>query len=349
MKIFLDGIVYSIQNFGGISVYFNELIRTLENESCKFQITTYNDKKQNPLPSNSEVTENCRLLERYRNCKINSNEFDIFHSTYYRNPEDRKIKKVVTVHDFVYEHYNNGLRKFVHSYQKFSSIRNADRIICISEATKKDLLHFLPDIDESLIDVIYNGVSNAYHPDNIANSEGQPFLLFIGARGGYKNFQAVAKSLEYLKDFKLICVGGGKLSESDLSDLPSSIQDRIEHAGFLSEEAINHLYNQAFCLVYPSSYEGFGIPVAEAMQAGCPVVVSQCKAVIEVGQESLTVVETLDAFEFAKGVEKLFDEEYRQEKIRSGLILSKKYDWRKTHQHTLDVYRKALGQSSSSY
>lgn len=344
MNIFLDGIVYSIQNFGGISVYFNELFKTLENESCNFQITTYNDKKQNPLSSDSEVTENCRFLERYRNCKINSDKFDIFHSTYYRNPENRKIKNVVTVHDFVYEHYNSGLRKLVHSYQKFSSIRNANRIICISEATKKDLLNFLPDINESLIDVIYNGVSSSYRPDNITHSESQPFLLFIGARSGYKNFQTVAKSLEYLKDFKLICVGGGRLSESDLSGLPPSIRGRIEHAGFLSEEAINHLYNQAFCLAYPSSYEGFGIPVAEAMQAGCPVVVSQCEAVIEVGQESLTIVDTLDAFDFAKSVEKLFDEEYRQEKIKSGLILSKRYDWRKTHQHTLDVYRKALNQ-----
>ncbi|CUA91543.1 glycosyltransferase family 4 protein [Comamonas thiooxydans] len=343
MKIFLDGIVYSIQNFGGISVYFNELIRTLENEICNFQITTYNDKKQNPFPSNSEVTENSRFLERYRNCKINSDEFDIFHSTYYRNPENRKIKNIVTVHDFVYEHYNNGLRKFVHSYQKFSSIRNADRIICISEATKKDLLHFLPHIDESLIDVIYNGVSNTYRPENISHSEDRPFLLFIGARSGYKNFHVAAKALEHLKDFKLVCVGGGKLSESDLSGLPSSIQGRIEHAGFLSEEAINHLYNQAFCLVYPSSYEGFGIPVAEAMQAGCPVVTSKCEAVIEVGQESLTVVEKLDAFEFAKNIERLFEKEYRQKKIESGLVLSKKYDWRKTHQHTLDVYRKALG------
>ena len=342
MKIFIDGIVYSIQNFGGISVYFNELIRTLENENCTFQITTYNDKKQNPFPSNAEVTEISRFLERYRNCKINLNGFDIFHSTYYRNPDNKKIKNIVTVHDFVYEHYNNGLRKFVHSNQKFSSIRNADRIICISEATKKDLLHFLPDINESLIDVIYNGVSNTYRPENIAHSEGQPFLLFIGARAGYKNFQVAAKSLEYLKDFKLVCVGGGKLSESDLSGLPSSIQNRIEHAGFLSEEAINHLYNQAFCLVYPSSYEGFGIPVAEAMQAGCPVVVSQCEAVIEVGQESLTVVDTLDALEFAKGVEKLFDKEYRRVKIESGLIRSKIYDWRKTHQYTLDVYRRAL-------
>ena len=344
MKIFLDGIVYSIQNFGGISVYFNELIRVLENEKYSFQITTYNDKKQNPFPSNSEITEISRLLERYRNCRINSNEFDIFHSTYYRNSKNKKTKNIVTVHDFVYEHYNNGIRKFIHSSQKFSSIRNADRIICISEATKKDLLYFLPEIDESLIDVIYNGVSSTYRPENFYHSEEQPFLLFIGARAGYKNFSVAVKSLEYLKDFKLICVGGGKLSENELSGLSLSIKNRVEHAGFLSEDEINRLYNRAFCLVYPSSYEGFGIPVAEAMQAGCPVVVSQCEAVIEVGQESLTIIETLDAFDFAKGVERLFDEEYRQEKIKSGLTLAKKYNWEKTHRHTLDVYRKSLSQ-----
>lgn len=342
MKIFLDGIVYSIQNFGGISVYFNELIRTLENENCTFQITTYNDKKQNPFPSNAEVTEISRFLERYRNCKINLNGFDIFHSTYYRIPDNKKIKNIVTVHDFVYEHYNNGLRKFVHSSQKFSSIRNADRIICISEATKKDLLYFLPEIDESLIDVIHNGVSNTYRPENLSNSKEQPFLLFIGARSGYKNFNLAAKSLEYLKDFKLICVGGGKLSENELSGLPLSIRNRIEHTGFLSEEGINRLYNRAFCLVYPSSYEGFGIPVAEAMQAGCPVVTSQCDAVIEVGQESLTIVEKLDAFELAKNIEKLFEKKYRQMKIESGLSLSEKYKWDKTHRRTLDVYKKAL-------
>lgn len=343
MKVFIDGIIYSLQNYGGISVYFNELLSTLQHENIDYKIQLYSNKKQSPSPAGFELLRDQRWLERYRACRTNSSDLDIFHSSYYRNSDNKKVKNIVTVHDFVYEKYNHCLRKIVHSSQKFSSIKNADRIICISETTKSDLLEFLPKIDESKIDVIYNGVSNNFHPLESINKDQRPFLLFIGNRGGYKNFSATAKALEYLTEFDLICVGGGALAEEELKGLPSSVKVRIKHAGFLNEEDINKLYNQAFCLVYPSSYEGFGIPVAEAMRAGCPVVAYLCSAVIEIGKDALTVVESLDPEIIASGVNKLLSDEYRKSKIATGFSQSRLYDWKKTHDATLDSYRKALG------
>jgi mannosyltransferase len=89
--------------------------------------------------------------------------------------------------------------------------------------------------------------------------------------------------MELLPDFELHCVGGGPLQPSELAGIPDSVIRRVRHVGFVDDETLNELYNQAVCLLYPSSYEGFGIPVVEAMRAGCPVVSVACKAVMEVG------------------------------------------------------------------
>ena len=200
----------------------------------------------------------------------------------------------------------------------------------------------MPKIDESKIDIIYNGVSEKFHPLDTVDKYQRPFLLFIGNRDGYKNFSAAAKALEHLVEFDLVCVGGGNLKEKELAGIPISVKSRIRHAGFLKEDEINQLYNQAFCLIYPSSYEGFGIPVAEAMRAGCPVVSYVCPPIMQIGRDALTVVESLNPEAIASGVKSLFSDEYRKSKIISGFSQSRQFDWKKTHYSTLDTYRKSL-------
>lgn len=343
MNIYLDGIIYSLQRYGGISVYFNELLKKLESEKIDYHLQTWDNKLQDPCNKDFAFSKPSRILERYRKVTDITPDFDIFHSSYYRTPSEKKIKNIVTVHDFVYEKFNKGPKKLIHSIQKFSAIRAADRIICISHATKKDLLEFLPNTDESIIDVIYNGVSKNYHPVNHIAKNKKPFLLFIGSRSGYKNFQTAALTLKHLNDFDLICVGGGKFTNKELETFPKEIKGRIHHQGFLSEEKINLLYNEAVCLIHPSSYEGFGIPIIEAMKAGCPVVAYNCPAVAEISGSAALLIDTQDPAEFAEAVKKIHHtKNHREYLIKKGLDNSKKFSWEATHLSTISTYRKAL-------
>ena len=139
-------------------------------------------------------------------------------------------------------------------------------------------------------------------------------------------------------DFELWCVGGEQPSAEDLDGLSASAKERIRFLGFQTESELNLLYNGAHCLVYPSEFEGFGIPVAEAMRAGCPVVSINCTAVREVGGDALEVAEENDPVALSQAIERLESLAYRNSKIKTGFALSRNYSWQICHRKTLSVY-----------
>lgn len=151
-------------------------------------------------------------IQRYLNPAINSKEPFIFHSSYYRVCKNKHAINITTVHDFTYENFANGIKKKIHCLQKYQAIRNSDFIICISENTKKDLLKFLPDVDVNKIVVIPNGISDDYFvlPQNKIIIDlpfkQNEYLLFVGARNNYKNFDLVLDVIAS-SEFKLVIVG----------------------------------------------------------------------------------------------------------------------------------------------
>lgn len=337
--LILDGIVFSLQKHGGISVYFHELICYLNNNDVSAIILT-----EKPLACNDFVSGNsvsilsrqARLLERYRSCRIPQST-TVFHSSYYRLPYLKDIPTVVTVYDFVYERYLNGPRRWLHSAQKNLSIRSAQSVICISEATRQDLLEYIGEIPGQSVHVIHCGVSEIFRPI-ILEQTIVPFILYVGQRGGYKNFRLVLESMRYLPDIHLICVGGGNFDTNEFYGIDNSVVRRVKHVGFVVDDALNILYNQALCLVYPSSYEGFGIPVVEAMRAGCPVVCIDCKAVLEIGHDALTVVDDLDPRGMAIAITKTVNSD-RISIIKRGFAVAQNYSWDAAHKKTLEIYR----------
>ena len=282
------------------------------------------------------VRRAARLAERYRHSRLIAGG-SVFHSSYYRLPGRPGIPTVVTVHDFTYERCVRGTRKWVHAAQKHAAIRAAQVVICVSEATRQDLFELVGVAPLQEVHVIHNGVADAFRPGGHSVAD-RPFVLFVGQRGGYKNFALIAQAMAFLPDLELICVGGGVLAPRELCGLPQTVRDRVRHLGFVDDNELNRLYNQALCLAYPSSYEGFGIPVIEAMKAGCPVVCIECKAVIEIGRNALSVAAT-DPVALALKIGDIASSNVRAALCSAGLEVARSYDWERTYRETLQVYR----------
>jgi mannosyltransferase len=338
-SIAIDGIIFSLQRYGGISVYFKHLINELAISDFAFELVLESPLMQSltDLPKKLAIAERrARLFERYRSCRL-SETASIFHSSYYRLPSRRNLRTVVTVHDFIYERYHSGPRKFVHSMQKNSAIRAAQVVICISEATKQDLLEFVGETPGQQIHVIHNGVDDIFKKI-VIEPACRPFVLFVGQRAGYKNFSLLLSAMAFLPELELLCVGGGAIRPEELNVVPDAVAKRVRHLGFVTDSELNILYNRALCLVYPSSYEGFGIPVVEAMRAGCPVVSLNCKAVLEVGRDALVVVPDLDPQLMVDAILKTVFSE-RASLVQRGLVVAQEYSWKNTHRKTIDVYQ----------
>ena len=335
----IDGIVLSLQAQGGISVYFRQLLSRLARDRVSTTLTLYEPLAQvaPTLDALAIFQRPARSFERYRQCRLPSRA-SVFHSSYYRKCDSVDTASVVTVHDFTYERFVSGPSRWVHSAQKFAVIRAAQAVICISEATRADLLEIVGETPGQAVHVIHNGVDEIFTP-LASSASSHSFVLFVGQRGGYKNFALAVRAMVHLPALELVCVGGGPLRHDEVAGVPESVQRRIRHAGVVDDNQLNRLYNDAACLLYTSRYEGFGIPVIEAMRAGCPVICVECRAVLEVGRRALTVVADNDPSAVAAAVLELMIPDRRASTVRAGLSVAREYSWEFTYQQTRAVYR----------
>ena len=344
-SLLIDGIVFGLQRHGGITVYFRELLKRLQaqhNTTLLLDTPLQQSLPAASLPDIRQVERPARRLERYRDCRLppSPSGSGVFHSSYYRRPAGRHMPTVVTVHDFAYERCVGGLKTRVHAWQKHAAIRQAQSIICISEATRDDLLELVGVRSDQSLHVIYNGVSEHFHPTEERASNAPPFMLFVGQRGRYKNFALALKALEHLPGLELHCVGGGPLLDGELAGAGAapSVRARVKHLGPVNDAELNRLYNLAQCLVYPSAYEGFGIPVLEAMRAGCPVVGIPCKAVMEVGGPALVLAEQATGTALAEAIRRTASPERAALRAR-GLARAHDFSWDRCFAETQAVYR----------
>ncbi|EMG6583420.1 glycosyltransferase family 4 protein [Providencia rettgeri] len=331
MNIIYDGIIYKLQSSGGVSVYFNEIIsraKLLEKSVLLCDSNSIPDEF-----SDISVKFTSRFLERYRDVKCNID--GIFHSSYYRLPYNRKLKVITTVHDFTYEKYVSGPAKWVHTWQKNRAIKNSDLVICVSQNTANDLMQYCP-IDSSKIRVIHNGVSSSYFSIPELQSSNSNNVIFVGARNGYKNFGYAIKSIAHIPHLNLHIVGGGILNKNEKQLLDKYLPNRYKWLGRLSDQELNIAYNSAYALLYPSSYEGFGIPILEAMRAGCPVIAVNISSIPEVAGDAAILVNSpsIDSFvEALKNIPLL-----REELIQKGFNQVNKFSWERCFEETLSVY-----------
>lgn len=340
MSIAIDGIVFSLQRHGGISVYFHELLRALARQGDAATLTLETPALQDiaaATPTLAVAPRRARALERYRRARVPAHA-QVFHSSYYRRPAARDVPTVVTVHDFIYERFRHGPARWVHLLQKHAAIRAAQVVICISEATRQDLLHWVGETPGQTIHVVHNGVGDGFRPLGLP-PRGVPFALYVGERRGYKNFRVAVQALARVPELELHCVGGGPLRPDELAEFDPALRARVRHLGFVEDQRLNECYNLAECLLYPSAYEGFGIPPLEAMKAGCPVVCVDCAAVREVGGDALTVAEAMTPDAVATAMLRIADTGHRDTVVRAGLAVASRHSWAATHARTLEIYR----------
>lgn len=347
MTIIFDSIIFSLQKVGGISTYWYELISRFiytNNLVLFIEENDNNNIEHDKIKSHKYIIYKkfIRFLTLYRFSNIRAKSLNknfIFHSSYYRICSNPYAFNIVTVHDFIHEKYYTGFRKLIHNFQKSYAIKQANLIITVSESTKKDLLFYHPKIDENKIKVIYNGVSNDFYKLNEQDEELSNSFLYIGSREHYKNFITSIDLISKFNNFNLIIVGN-TLSKYELNYLNLKLYNRWKLYTKISNKDLNKLYNSAFALIYLSSYEGFGIPLLEAMKAGCPFLALNNSSIPEVAGNAGILLNNLTISSFNDAINILINN--RSEIINKGYIQASKFSWDKCFNETIDIYKSLL-------
>jgi mannosyltransferase len=348
INIVYDNIIYSLQKAGGISKYWTELIKRQKKNVVFYELENQNIFRNSLKISTLKESKIPLLILRYLPFlkKIKSNS--IFHSSYYRTTFQKDIINITTVHDFTYNYFAKGFPKILHNYQKNLAIKNSDGIICISNSTKKELLKFFPSINEEKIKTIYNGVDNSFFQiknfkNNISKDLkfliNKKIILYIGERKAvYKNFSLVLDIVKSLDNYHLVCIGGGNLGKEEKKYIDKKVQNRFYHISNISTDKLNMIYNISFCLLYPSSHEGFGIPIIESMKAGCPVISTNKSSIPEISEDAAILVNRINKKKFIQSIKLLENKNLRDKYVNKGLKQAKKFSWDKCFKETLNFY-----------
>ena len=358
IRVLYDHQMFSIQQYGGISRYFANLYSSYKGPgtvephiAALYSKNHYISKVDLGWPRwlgklwLEKKSRRYRWNRRYAATQIKKGAYDVLHPTYYDAYFLQLVQKpyVITVHDMIYELYPQFFEatdKFV--LHKREVIEKAAHLIAISHATKADLQQ-LYGIADDRISVIHHGHVPLHTGTLLPNRFGN-YLLFVGERSNYKNFnrmvEAVAPIIKEFSDLQLVCAGGGAFDTAEQQLLAGyGIANRCLQVS-AGNELLYSLYVHARLFVFPSLYEGFGFPLLEAFEAGCPVAASNTASFREVGGEAVHYFDPNDVDSMRSAIHYLLThQQQQQECVAQGKRRLQLFTMQQCVQQTAAVYQ----------
>jgi glycosyltransferase involved in cell wall biosynthesis len=371
LRVMFDPQIFCHQRFGGISRYvcnialeMHRMADVTTQIAAPFHFNEYLDQ----LPRSMVHGRRVRWLEGLTALayglsvlpgKVAARKFkpDVLHNTYYfpvKPPSG--ARGILTVYDMIHEKYPKyfAASPFI-TRIKAASVAAADHVICISESTRRDLLAAY-DIPEERVSVTHLGFDPL---GSLLSSESSidfkvrvlgvdaPYLLYVGSRVNYKNFKglldAYATSASLRANFFLLCFGGGDFTGAERAAISKAgVQGRVRFLGG-SDAVLATCYSHASLFVCPSFYEGFGIPVLEAMSLDCPVACSNSSSLPEVAGDAAMFFDPSDRDAIRAALESVLGSPSAAVALKErGRIRTQQFSWRNCAENTLDIYRRVL-------
>ncbi|MHB8778312.1 MAG: glycosyltransferase family 4 protein [Anaerolineales bacterium] len=365
MNINIEGIIFELQPLGGISRIYHEVLPRIcsQNEDVAINIVTA-EKILQQLPSNQQIKHiqspswpyryirPARLFWGLRDflrieteaIKLASRKRSIWHATYFRIPKQWNGPRIVSVYDLIYERFPNLFNMPEDDnfrLQKQRAVLNADKVVCISEATRRDVVEFYK-IPEAKTETIYLGYSTAFRQMPSLNAQKEkPFLLYVGMRVHYKNFSNLIKAYAKWKhkhEINLVVIGKPWDIEETKNIHGLGLGENVQIKINITDAELCRLYNDAVALVYPSLYEGFGIPLLEASACACPIIASRIPSTQEIIGSLAVYFDPLDIESMLDALEKSLNLHHDPKFIQ----IARNYSWDRAAKETFGLYQELL-------
>ncbi len=351
-QIALDGVVFQYMKNTGIPRVWRSLLHTWAEQGWLDHVLVID--RNNTAPQIPGLRYCPMPLYDYGNTGADaaqlqqicdSQGIDLFISTYYTTPIS--TPSVFMAYDMIPEVMNADLQESIWR-EKHYAILYASQYICISQSTARDLIQFFPYIAEADVAIAHCGIDPVFTPATAAEVQAfqstygleQPYFLIVGERlgvDGYKNVPFLLRALAAWGErppISVVCVGGNPELEPELVALANGIP---VHCLALSDEALRVAYGGAIALVYPSRYEGFGLPIAEAMACGCPVITSPVSSIPEVGGDAVLYVDPDSVAELVNALVAVQQPDTRQKLIETGLLQAQHFTWQRAAKRVAQV------------
>lgn len=381
MRILFDHQAFVMQTHGGVSRCFTELMKHFPN-NCHAELSLLESNNAYALNAGlckpvgyyfhhfpihrwdmfdrwnrlrgrngKDYWNTCKYDQLETINKLKKGKYDVFHPTYFNDyflPYLNGKPFVLTIHDMIPEHYPQYYKQDyfqIRMKRKLAPLANA--IIAVSETTKHDIIRFL-NIPADKIHVIYHGCSFPQMTTEKAIVH-SPYILYVGDRYGYKNFDLFLKYvtpfLKKHKDFHVVCTGK-EFNPSEIQMMDDfGIRERCINQWVATDKEFFSLYHHAFCFIYPSDYEGFGIPILEAYKAGCPVLLHRASCFPEIA-ENAAIYFDMDSQEsdMTEQLERLYS---MSSKEKDKLLAKQEerlnfFSWKKSANQLVEVYKSVI-------
>ena len=375
IRLFIDGIIFGMQPFGGISKIFSESLSMLNSNCTDIDITIKLPTELVGSPPQGErihyLTESTKLGNNLTSIldkkvdvpKLNNNgRPHIFHSTYYTRPLQNSMKIVTTVYDFVFENISSmNQHSFIHHKKAF--IEEADAVIAISNATKNDILKYT-DCHENKIEVIYPGLDQIYAQKKLDSSRvlefksqygiKRPYWLYVGRMNHtniYKNFNTVLKGWALFSkktdiESLLVIITRDNLEPSHIEYIKKQgLSDRVIILQNISNKELRIAYHGAIAFIFPSLAEGFGIPIIEAMACHTPMIVSDIPVFREIASDAALFFNPLDVLALSDAMVNILNKAVAEKTVENGKRKLATFSWANSSNQLANVYRKLINDS----